>query len=453
MASVNELPPWDRLRELASNSNHADLVAYLATLQPSEIVSAVLRLEEDSQEKVLAALSRYDAAGVIEDLPDEQAADIIERLSPAEAASIVARMQSDEQADLLADLDDRDAEAILREMTPDDAKDVRELSSYAENVAGGLMVTEFFSFPEETTADEVLEHVKQGAIEDPDYFTRYVYIVTKWQRLVGVVGIRELALLEPNVPLAEAMVPALFVEAHTPFDDIKNFFDYRGFAAIPVVDPHGKLLGAVQRRSFFRLLAERTEREMLRMQGIVGGDEIRTLPLLTRSGRRLSWLSINIVLNIVAASIIAFYIDTLDAVIALAVFLPIISDMSGCSGNQAVAVSMRELALGIVKPAEVRRVWLKEISVGLINGAALGVLLGLVAWAWRGNAYLGLVVGSALMLNTLVAVSIGGIVPLILKRNGVDPAVASGPILTTVTDMCGFFLVLSFAAMMLSKLT
>ena len=192
---------------------------------------------------------------------------------------------------------------------------------------------------------------------------------------------------------------------------------------------------------------------MLRMQGIVGGDEIRNLPLLTRSGRRLSWLSINIVLNIFAASIIALYINTLDAVIALAVFLPIISDMSGCSGNQAVAVSMRELALGIVKPEEVRRVWLKEISVGLINGAALGLLLGLVAWAWRGNAYLGLVVGSALTLNTLIAVSLGGIAPLVLKRNGVDPAVASGPILTTVTDMCGFFLVLSFAALMLSRLT
>lgn len=192
---------------------------------------------------------------------------------------------------------------------------------------------------------------------------------------------------------------------------------------------------------------------MLRMQGIVGGDEIRNLPLLTRSGRRLSWLSINIVLNIFAASIIALYINTLYAVIALAVFLPIISDMSGCSGNQAVAVSMRELALGIVKPEEVRRVWLKEISVGLINGAALGLLLGLVAWAWRGNAYLGLVVGSALTLNTLIAVSLGGISSLVLKRNGVDSAVASGPILTTVTDMCGFFLVLSFAALMLSRLT
>jgi magnesium transporter len=156
----------------------------------------------------------------------------------------------------------------------------------------------------------------------------------------------------------------------------------------------------------------------------------------------LAWLSVNIVLNIIAASVIAFYQDILAAVIALAVFLPIISDMSGCSGNQAVAVSMRELSLGLLRPSEVRRVWLKEVSVGWINGIALGAVIAAVAWLWQGNA----------MLNTVVAVSIGGTVPLLLRRWGVDPALASGPILTTVTDMCGFFLLLSIAAAVLPSL-
>jgi magnesium transporter len=185
-------------------------------------------------------------------------------------------------------------------------------------------------------------------------------------------------------------------------------------------------------------------------QGIVGGEELRTMPILLRSRRRLSWLSVNILLNMVAASVIAFHQETLSAVIALAVFLPIISDMSGCSGNQAVAVSMRELSLGVVRPAEVTRVWLQEISVGLINGTVLGILIGLSAWLWKGSILLGIVVGAALTINTVVAVSLGGTVPLILKRFGVDPALASGPILTTVTDMVGFFLALTFASMMLT---
>jgi magnesium transporter len=164
---------------------------------------------------------------------------------------------------------------------------------------------------------------------------------------------------------------------------------------------------------------------------------------------RLSWLSINIVLNIIAASVIAMFQDTLSAVIALAVFLPIVSDMSGCSGNQAVAVSMRELTLGVIKPRDVFRVWWQEVSVGLMNGLALGVLLAIAAYLWQGNALFGVVVGLALGLNTIVAVSIGGCVPLVLKGCRADPAIASGPVLTTITDMCGFFLVLGLATLAL----
>ncbi len=176
------------------------------------------------------------------------------------------------------------------------------------------------------------------------------------------------------------------------------------------------------------------------------------MPILLRARRRLSWLSVNIFLNIIAASVIAMNQDTLSSVIALAVFLPIISDMSGCTGNQAVAVSMRELSLGVVKPGEALRVWGQELSVGLINGTILGLLIGLAAWLWKGSIILGLVVGGALALNTLVAVSIGGTVPLILKRFNIDPALASGPILTTITDMLGFFLTLTFAALALQQL-
>jgi magnesium transporter len=140
-------------------------------------------------------------------------------------------------------------------------------------------------------------------------------------------------------------------------------------------------------------------------------------------------------------------------VIALAVILPIISDMSGCSGSQAVAVSMRELTLGVVRPREIWRVLRKEAAVGVINGIVLGVLLGLVGWLWQGNWVLGAVVAAALALNTLIAVCFGGLIPLVLRGCGQDPALASGPILTTITDMTGFFLVLTIAGAVLPYLT
>lgn len=213
------------------------------------------------------------------------------------------------------------------------------------------------------------------------------------------------------------------------------------------------MVGVVRSSSVRDAANKQNNQLFLKFAGIVGGEEFRTMSLFRRSSRRLSWLSINIILNIIAASVIALYQDTLEKAIVLAVFLPIISDMSGCSGNQAVAVSIRELTLGLVRPREILRVLSKESAIGIINGIVLGCLLGGAALLWKGNPYLGLVVGAALAANTFVAVSFGGLVPLMLRGMRTDPALASGPLLTTITDMCGFFFVLSFASFMLPKLS
>ncbi len=232
-----------------------------------------------------------------------------------------------------------------------------------------------------------------------------------------------------------------------------GFFEDHEFLGVPVVDREQRLVGVLRQSVVREAVERRAKNTFLKVSGIIGGEELRSLPLRVRCLRRLSWLCPNIVLNIIAASVISMYQETLQAVIVLAVFLPIISDMSGCSGNQAVAVSIRELAMGLIRPNEVWRVFLKEGALGVINGIALGLLLGSVAAIWQGNLYLGLVVGAALALNTMLSVLLGGLVPLVLKGFKVDPALASGPILTTVTDMCGFFLVLSFASMSLDKLS
>ena len=444
---------WEHLRELAAAGDRAGLDAAIGAMEPDEAVRAILRLEPQDQEALLTTLSPPEAADLIEDAPDEQAADLIEQLTPEDAAAIVTEMQSDEQADLIADLGSSEANAILGELEPDVATEVRAMADYADDVAGGLMITEYVAVGEEVTVGAALDQLVLNAEDSDDHFSRYVYVLSGFGRLVGVAAASELAAAPRNQRMADVMVSPLFTSPTTDLDSLRDFFEAHPIAAVPVVDQRARLLGVARRTAVLDAIAERSEREMLRMRGIVGGDEVRSLPTRTRSRRRLSWLSINIVLNVIAASVIAIYIDTLDQVIALAVFLPIISDMSGASGNQAVAVSMRELSLGLVKPYEVGRVWLKEISVGLINGVALGVLIGLVATLWDGNPWLGLVVGLTLALNTLIAVSVGGTVPLALKRFGVDPAVASGPILTTVTDICGFFLALSFASLLLAQLT
>jgi len=447
----SERQTWEVMEELAESGNTGALEEYIASIGPSEAFRAILRVDPARREQILTTLSPAEAADFIEEIPDEHAADLIEQLSAKEAASILNEMESAEQADVLGDMQEVDAEAIISEMAPEDAAEVRRLIKYPEDVAGGLMSTEYLSYEEGAVVRDVIDALSSRAEEDTDGEV-HVYVVSNRGKLVGVLDLRDLVLSRRATPLADILKSPLFVSVDTSLEALSDFFDRHSFFAVPVVDGRHRLVGAVHREAVAEAEAERAELDYMKSQGIVGGDEIRTLPVLTRARRRLSWLSLNIVLNIVAASVIAFYEDTLSAVIALAVFLPIVSDMSGCSGNQAVAVSMRELSLGIVKPFEALRVWFQELSVGLMNGLVLGSLLALAAWLWKGNPYLGLVVGGALAVNTLVAVSIGGVVPLLLKRINVDPAIASGPILTTVTDMCGFFLVLSFATLMLPHL-
>jgi magnesium transporter len=262
-----------------------------------------------------------------------------------------------------------------------------------------------------------------------------------------------LVVARAHAPLTGIMIKEpLTVSDATPVRALDEFFAQHELYGVPVVTDRERLVGVVHRAAVKAAMAEQASSDYRRAQGIVA-EELRSMPLLLRSRRRLSWLSLNIVLNLGAAAVIAVFQDTLAQVIALAVFLPIISDMSGCSGNQAVAVSMRELTLGLVTAKEVRRVWAKEVFVGVLNGVVLGLLVAGAGLLYSGNAWFGLVIGGALALNTVVAVSIGGTVPLLLRRIGMDPALASGPILTTVTDVCGFLFVLGFASLLLARLT
>jgi magnesium transporter len=441
------------LEELLRSGSAEDVEDRFDTMEPDELLHDVYLLAPDDQRRLLALLPPEKAADLLEVVSDAYAADLIEEMPAEAAAPIVEELASDHRVDVLAELDVDDAEAIIAELDEEDAEEIRELITYEPDQAGGLMMTEFASYPMSLTVREVVEDLTREDIEYSLLTVHYVYVVVQKRRLKGVIRIRDLVFADPARRIGDLAKQAYTVTPEADLGELENFFDKHDIAAVPVVNARGMMLGIVRRRAVLEALAEKSEADSLKAAGIIGGDELRSMPITLRAARRLSWLSINIVLNIIAASVIAFYEDTLTAVIALAVFLPIVSDMSGCSGNQAVAVSMRELTLGAALPRDVLRVWGKEASVGIINGIALGVLLGLAAWAWKGNAILGLVVGAALAVNTVVAVSIGGTVPLLLKRFKFDPAVASGPLLTTVTDMCGFFLLLSLASLVLPAIT
>ena len=439
--------PWEGLEELLDHKSPEEVKAFLAELSPGDSARCLDRLDQDHRDQVVACLDAESAAELIEHLPIAQQSDLLEHATPEKAAAILEELPSDEQADLITKLEPDNAQSILDEMDPATAEAAVALAAYPASSAGGLMNLEFLAYPQAATAAEVIENLRRRIDEVDDYEVQYIYVVDDETRLRGVLRLRDLLLARSSRPIRTFMISdPVSVPVTEDLDDLVDLFEKKHYLGLPVVDSNQRLVGLIHREAIDHAAQERDAGSHLRAQGIVGGEELRSMPLLLRARRRLSWLSVNVLLNVLAASVIALYQDTLSAVIALAVFLPIISDMSGCSGNQAVAVSMRELALGVIKPLDAFYVWRKEVAVGLINGLALGLLVAVTAWLWQGIPMLGAVVGAALALNTLIAVSIGGVVPLVMKRFGVDPALASGPILTTLTDMCGFFLVLSFAS-------
>jgi magnesium transporter len=454
MPNKQSLEPAKRLQAAIAAADADAVAEELAALETADAVRAISRLSDDEQSQLLNLLSSADAAQLVDDLPEAHAAQMIERLDSAEAAAILSELPSNEQADVIGRLSELEATAILEAMPVEEARDARRLMAYPADSAGGIMITEYVSYRDHLTVGGVLDDLRDHAARYRRYDVQYAYVVAPTGKLIGVLRLRDLLLSEPQERLSAVMMrEPLALRDTASLEEMQRFFDHHPLFGAPAVDEKGVLAGVVRRADVEKAAEERSTRSFLKFMGIVGGEELRTLPLRERSMRRLGWLSVNIVLNIIAASVIAVNQDTLEAVIALAVFLPIISDMSGCSGAQAVCVSMRELDLGFVKPSEIWRVLGKEASVGIINGIVLGLVLGLVGWLYQGNWVLGAVVTVSLAINTLVAVCCGGTIPLVLRGLGQDPALAAGPILTTITDMCGFFLVLTLARAVLPWLT
>ena len=294
-------------RMLTEAESASTIEAFLDTLGAAESLHTVFSLSKNDQRALLSALTPTRAASLVEDLPDGHVADLIEDMRVEDAAPIVEEMASDHRVDVLAELDSKDAEAIIAELDEEDASEVRELISYAPDQAGGLMMKEFASYPMAKTVREVVDDLTGDAVDYQLLTVHYVYVVVKEKKLKGVIRLRDLVFADPEKRIGDFATPALTVAPDTQLNELEDFFDKHDIAAVPVVDDRGFLLGIVRRRAVLEALAERAESDNLKAAGIIGGDELRSMPVLVRSRRRLAWLSINIGLNILAASIIAAY--------------------------------------------------------------------------------------------------------------------------------------------------
>lgn len=450
MPNREDKKPWKDLENLVTGGDGTALHGYLDTLSSSEMARAISRLGEMTQANLLTMLEPEDAADLIEELPDAQGADLIEDLPAEQAAAIVDEMDSDHRADLLGDLDESDAEAILSKMDPEEAQEARELLQYDPHTAGGIMVTEFVIYAQDLTVQDVLDDLRTNAEAYSEYGIQYAYVRSDTNTLIGVLQLRDLVLSPGTISIKDVMiVNPVSVLVDTQLEDIEHLFDRYFFSGFPVITPDGDIVGVVMRSDTEVAHSEKSEKSFLRFAGIVGGEELRTEPVHERAFKRLWWLSVNLVLSLVAAWVVHLFEKTVQQYIVLAALLPVLANVSGCSGNQAVAVSIREMTLGLINTDDVVRVMRMELMVGVINGIVTGTMLTGIIYIWNGEIVFGLVVGVSLALNSLAAVVLGGSIPLVLKRLGIDPAVAAAPILTTAVDTLGFFIILGLVTLFL----
>jgi len=444
---------WEEIEIFVAAQDGDGLAAYLDSLNPGEVARALTRLDEAQRQGLFVLLDPEIAADLVAKLSHAQGSDLVEELGPAEAAAIVDEMESQHRADLLGEMADKYAEAILRAMDPEEALDARKLLAYDEDTAGGLMATEFVSYGQHTSVGDVLEDLRTNAERYSDYGVQYAYVNNENGTLIGVVRLRDLVLAPASKPLREIMIAnPIYLLEDAPLEEVAQLFDRYSFYSVPVTDRDMRLVGVIWRADAEEAIGEGHERSLMRFGGIIDGEELRSMPTGERVTGRMAWLGLNLPLSMLAAATLPFFERTILGFPAVLFFIPIIGNLCGCSGNQAVAVSIRELALGLIQPKDYRRVLRKELQVGLINGAVLAGAIIAVAFGMdymRGTQapLLAFFIGAAFFINTINAVCLGGTIPLILRRMKLDPALGAPPVLTTVTDMCGFFILLALTSL------
>lgn len=445
----------DELKSLLESRNAPALAEFMRSMPPGETSLTVTNLSEEDQDTFWTLLISEDsdlAADLAEHFPDDYAEDLVEDLDAEDAAKLLDHFDSDEQYEILSRLDEEQSEEILEWMSDEEADDVERRLKYDRFTAGGIMLTEILKYPQGVKRQEIIDDLRENYEKQRAYEHRYLFEVDARGILTGIIPLRKFVYAPLDWDRDDLQAKhVVAVQATTDIEELRATFDRVDHSVVPVVDENGLLLGAVTRAVVQETIAKRQEEQLMQFGGLISGEELRIMPFRSRCLKRLAFLLPSILLCYLAVGVIALYEPVIKEISVLAVFLPMVANLSGAAGNQAVAVSIRELTLGLIDKKNLLRVLGKEILLGLINGLAIGLILGVITYLMRPdqNVLLPVVIGLSYTISSIIAVCAGGCLPLLLKRMDVDPAMLSSPVLTTLTDMSSFFLVLSLASLLL----
>jgi len=439
----------DVISELVHGNQTADAVSLLSTRHPADQADLLEELDEDVLDRLLAAISPDQAADIFENLDEDVRADLARRMTPRALASVLDRVQEDVEADIVQDLPPEQVEQVLPLL--EDREVVQELLTHAEESAGGLMTPDVLALQRDWTVEETIEFLRrQKPDSDQPY---YLYVVDMDGRLQGIVSLRDIIVASPAERLEDIMsTDVISIAAGSDREAAAERMRHYNLLALPVVDSEGRLLGVITADDVLDVQVEEATEDIYRMAG-VGVKEWAFSPVLESASRRVPWLTFNMLWAFAGAAIISVFQGTISRAAAVAVFMPMIAGQAGNAGIQTATIVVRSMALGELGTGDVLKVLRKEWALGLIKGTIFGTTLGLIAWLWKGNENLGLIAGAAMLLNMFVASTTGVLIPMTLRRLGIDPATIAGVFDTMVTDFMGFLIYLGLATLFISSLT
>jgi len=431
-----------QVSDLLDAGESAQAIQILQDMHPADSSEILYELSPEHQSTVLRQMTDEEAADMLEEMDEDEMAEVVQNLSVGELADILDEMEPDMAADLLGEFSDEQTAALLEEMEESD--DVAPLLAYPEDTAGGIMNTPRHMLRRQMTAAAAMAFLREHYADEHDLY--YLYVLDRQRRLVGIVSLRALVLALPDQTLDEIMDrDVMTVRADADQEEVARLLARYNLLALPVVDEEDHLLGLVSVDDVVDVLEEEATEDIYRLAQ-VGEDAEIFSPIHTSVGHRLPWLVVNMGTAFLASSVVALFEGTIAQVAILAAFMPIVAGQGGNAGTQTMTVMIRSLALGEIELSDTWRALLHEVAVGLVHGLVIGFLVGLIAWLWKGNLILGVVLGVAMLGNLFVAALAGVLVPMLLSKLKIDPALASGVFVTTATDVLGFGLFLGLAS-------
>lgn len=417
-------------------------------VHPADLADHLENLSLEKQVCALRHMPTEDAAEALAELEGSVAVDVLENLDADVAAQIIAEMEPDDAADVLDELDEEHRNVLLGKLTREDSEELRNLLNFDPDSAAGVMNTELILLEENMTADEAITHIR-SEMEDKES-PYYAYVVDRNDKLVGVLSLRDLMLARPGTIVGDAVAGQSVVSVPYDMDkgEVANLLSHYNYLAMPVVDYEGHIMGVVTYDDIMDIMHEEASADMLGMVGADPEESVDT-PWKESVRKRLPWLVVNMVNSALSASVVYMFEGSIAQMAALAVLMPMVANQAGNTGQQALAVMIRQLATDRFEPKKAWMAVLREAKIGLVTGLFMSILALCGAWGFTGNPLVGMVMAGALLCDMMLGAVAGGSIPLIFRALGRDPAQASSIFLTTITDGAGFFIFLGLATMFL----